>query len=57
MSLITLTIGCALYRKITPDFVHLKTVKTQLGGNKITFSNHTGGKGHLILHKKEELLK
>lgn len=57
LSFITLTIGCALYRKITPDFKHLKTVGAQLGGNKITFGNHTGRKGHLILQQKEELLK
>lgn len=57
LSFITMTIGCTLYRKITPDFKHLKTVGTQLGGNKITFGNHTERKGHLILHQKEELLK
>lgn len=56
LSFIALTTGCAFYRKITPDNKHLKTVGMQLGGNKITFNNHTRGKGHLILHQKEELL-
>lgn len=56
LSLIALTTGCAFYRKITLNIEHLKTVGIQPGGNKITFNNHTRGKGHLILHQKEELL-
>lgn len=56
LSFIALTTGCAFYRKIIPNIEHLKTVGIQLGGNKITFNNHTGGKGHPILRQKEELL-
>lgn len=56
LSFIALTTGYAFYREIIPNIEYLKAVGIQLEGNKITFSNHTRGKGHLILHQKEELL-